>query len=153
MLPILRNIVAVVAGFLTGSAINMAILGLGPQVIPLPAGVDLSDTSDMHKFAENLKLLKPANFIAPWLAHAVGTLLGAFVAASIAASHKRKFALVIGVLFLLGGIAMVALVGGPLWFAVVDLVGAYLPMAYLGWLLACGKTRNSPTSPAPAASQ
>jgi hypothetical protein len=140
MPPILRNIMAVVAGFLIGSVLNMAIITVGPMVIPPPDGVDMSD---MDKFAENLKLLKPANFLAPWLAHALGTLAGAFVAARIAVRHKMKFALGISLFFLLGGIAMVAMFGGPLWFSVVDLVGAYLPMGYLGGNLA-GATKPQP---------
>lgn len=136
MPPILKYILAVVAGILIGSVLNMAIITVGPMVIPPPDGVDMSD---MDKFAENLKLLKPANFLAPWLAHALGTLVGAFVAARIAASHEMKFALAIGTFFLLGGIAMVVMFGGPLWFSVVDLIGAYLPMAYLGGGLAGAK--------------
>ncbi|MEZ6091897.1 MAG: hypothetical protein R3C05_28605 [Pirellulaceae bacterium] len=107
----------------------MAIITVGPIVIPLPEAVDMSD---MDKFAENLKLLKPVNFVTPWLAHALGTLVGAFVAARIATSHEMKIALGIGVLFLLGGVAMVATFGGPLWFSALDLIGAYLPMGYLG---------------------
>jgi hypothetical protein len=136
MPAILRNILAVVAGLLIGSVLNMAIITVGPILIPPPNGVDMSD---MDKFAENLNLLKPANFVAPWLAHALGTLVGAFVAAKIAASHKMKFALAIGVFFLLGGIAMVTMLGGPLWFSAVDLIGAYLPMGYLGGILAVAK--------------
>ncbi|EGF24461.1 hypothetical protein [Rhodopirellula baltica] len=141
MPTILRNILAVVAGLFLGSVLNMAIVTIGPILIPLPGGVDMSD---MDQFAENLKLLKPANFFAPWLAHAFGTLVGAFVAAKIAASHKMKFALGIGVFFLLGGITMAMTFGGPLWFIVLDLVGAYLPMGYLGGTLA-GATRPQPT--------
>ncbi|MCA9065242.1 MAG: hypothetical protein KDA96_19370, partial [Planctomycetaceae bacterium] len=80
----LKNMVAGVVGFLIGSVVNMTIVTVGPIIIPPPEGVDLSD---MDRFAENLKLLKPANFIAPWLAHAVGTLAAAFVAATLAASH------------------------------------------------------------------
>ncbi len=129
MRPIMRNTLAVIAGFLVGSMVNMAIISIGPMVIPLPEGVDLSETD---KFAENLRLLEPANFIAPWLAHAAGTLVGAYLAAQMAASHKMKLALGIGVLFLVGGVAMVSMFGGPVWFIVVDLVGAYLPMGYLG---------------------
>ena len=140
MPQILRNTLAVVAGIVTGSVVNMAIITVGPMVIPPPDGVDMSD---MDKFDENLKLLKPANFVAPWLAHALGTLVGAFVAAKIAASHKMKIALAIGVFFLLGGIAMVAMLGGPLWFSVVDLIGAYLPMGYLGGILAGAKKPQS----------
>lgn len=137
MPPILKNILAVFAGCLIGSVLNLAIISVGPMVIPPPDGVDMSD---MDKFAENLNLLEPANFIAPWLAHALGTLVGAFVAARIAASHKMKIALGIGVFFLLGGIVMVAMFGGPVWFSVLDLIGAYLPMGYFGGILAGAKT-------------
>jgi hypothetical protein len=136
MSRIMRNILAVIAGILVGSAINMAIITVGPMVISPPENVDMSD---MEKFAENLKLLKPANFIAPWLAHALGTLVGAFIAAKVAASYKMKFALGIGLFFLLGGITMVSMFGGPMWFAVLDLVGAYVPMGYLGGILGGAK--------------
>jgi hypothetical protein len=141
MPPILRNILAVIAGVVVGSVVNMAIITVGPMVFPPPEGVDMSD---MDKFAENLKLLEPANFIAPWLAHALGTLVGAFIAAKVAASHKMLFALGIGVFFLLGGIIMVSMFGGPVWFAVLDLIGAYLPMGFLGGMLV------GPKKPQPA---
>ena len=137
----LKNTLAVIAGFLVGSAVNMAIVTAGPLVIPPPDGVDMSD---MEKFAENLKLLQPANFIAPWLAHALGTLVGAYIAAKLAVSHKLKCALGMGVLFLLGGITMVSMFGGPVGFIALDLIGAYLPMGYLGGLLAGAKQRQLP---------
>ena len=140
MPQIFRNLLAVIAGLVVGSVVNMAIITVGPMVIPPPTGVDMSD---MDKFAENIKLLEPANFIAPWLAHALGTLVGAFTAAKVAASHKMKLALGIGVFFLLGGIMMVSMVGGPVWFAVLDLIGAYLPMGFLGGMLG-GAKRSQP---------
>ena len=133
MPPILRNILAAIAGIVIGSLVNMAIIVVGPLVIPLPEGVDLSNA---ETFAENLKRLAPINFLTPWLAHALGTLAGAFAAAKIAASHRMTLAFVIAAFFLCGGIMMVALFGGPLWFAVLDLLGAYLPMGYLGGFLA-----------------
>ena len=140
MPPIMKNLLAVIAGLVVGSVVNMAIISVGSIVIPPPTGVDMSD---MDKFAENIKLLEPANFIAPWLAHALGTLVGAFAAAKVAASHKMKFALGIGVFFLLGGIMMVSMVGGPVWFAALDLIGAYLPMGFLGGMLG-GAKRSQP---------
>ena len=133
MPPLLRNILALVIGFLAGSVVNMVIVVLGPMVIPWPDGVDLND---MDTFAENLKLLEPRNFIAPFTAHALGTLAGAWLAARVASCHKMKFALSLGVFFLLGGITMVVMYGGPTWFCVLDLVGAYLPMAWLGGRMA-----------------
>lgn len=139
MSPILRNLLAVIAGIFVGAALNMAIITVGPMLIPLPEGVD---PSDMENFAENLKLYKPVNFVAPWLAHALGSLVGAFVAAKLAASHKMLFALGIGAFFLLGGIAMVSMYGGPTWFAVLDLAGAYLPMGFMGGILGGSKTAS-----------
>lgn len=136
MNPILRNILAVLAGVIVGCIVNMALIVVGPMLIPLPEGVDMSD---MDKFAENLKLLTPVNFIAPWLAHALGTLVGAWITAKTAASHPMKFALGIGAWFLLGGVTMAVMYGGPVWFIVLDLAVAYLPMGYLGGVLAGAK--------------
>jgi len=134
-----KKVVAIGIGFLIGSMVNIAIVWAGPRVIPLPEGVDLSD---MEKVAENIQLLKPANFLAPWLAHAVGTLVGAFVAAKLSFENRLRPALVVGILFLLGGITMVFMVGGPVWFILLDLAGAYLPMAFLGaWLAGVQGTR------------
>ena len=139
MRAIWRNIAAVLAGILFGGLVNMAIIIAGPLVIPVPEGVDMSD---MEKFSENLMRLKPVNFLAPWLAHALGTLAGAFVAAIIAASHPRVWALVVSLFFFLGGIWMVTSYGGPAWFAVVDLVGAYLPAGLLGGKLGAVASRQ-----------
>ena len=88
-----------------------------------------------------MSLMEPKHFIMPFLAHALGTFVGAFFAAMIAARHKMKFAIAIGILFLMGGISMViSLSTSPLWFAFVDLVLAYIPIAYLGGKLAIKKT-------------
>ncbi|XZE46179.1 hypothetical protein SH467x_001452 [Pirellulaceae bacterium SH467] len=75
----------------------------------------------METFAENLQRLPAVNFIAPWLAHAMGTLAGAFVASNLAATNKHAIAIFMGTFFLLGGITMVLMVGGPVWFIVLDL--------------------------------
>jgi len=74
-------------------------------------------------------------FLFPFLAHALGALIGATIAGLIAATHKMKISLCIGVLFLLGGIVVNYMVGGPTWFAILDIVVAYIPMAWFGWKL------------------
>jgi len=133
MNPIVKNILAVIAGLIIGSSVNMGIIMLGGSIIPVPEGVD---TTDMESLKASMHLYQPKDFIFPFLAHAVGTLAGAFVAALIAASHKMKFALLIGIFFLLGGTIMVFLLPSPVWFNVLDLAGAYIPMAWLGFKLA-----------------
>lgn len=147
MPSVLRNVLAFVVGIVVGGAMNMALVVLGPILIPPPEGVDMAD---MDRFAENLKLLKPVNFIAPWLAHAGGTLVGAFLAAKLAASHGMKLALGVGVFFLLGGVTMVASYGGPLWFILLDLLAAYIPTGYFGGLLAGANRHHPETAAQPA---
>lgn len=140
MSPIAKNTLAVISGFVVGSIVNMALVNIGPHVIPLPEGADVST---MEKLSESMELFEPKHFVMPFLAHALGTLVGAFVAAKLAASHKMKFALFIGGFFLLGGIAAASMIGGPTWFTACDLVLAYLPMGYLGGTLASRKAQQT----------
>ncbi len=128
MNPILKNIIAVVAGFLCGSLVNGGIIMVSGSLIPPPDGADVTT---MEGLKASMHLFEPRHFLMPFLAHALGTLVGAFLAAKLAANHQLKFALVIGILFLAGGITNVILLPSPLWFSVLDLVAAYLPMAYL----------------------
>ena len=128
MNPILKNILAVILGWAVGSVVNMGLILLGHNIFPIE-GVD---PNDMNAFAEIMPTLGSKYFIFPFLAHALGTLTGALVAYSIADTHKIKMAMVIGVLFLIGGIAINYMLPGPIWFAVLDIVLAYIPMAWLG---------------------
>jgi hypothetical protein len=130
MHPIIRNILAILAGIALGSAVNMGIIMLSSSIIPPPEGADVT-TAEGLKAA--MPLFQPKHFLMPFLAHALGTLAGAALAARLAASYQQAIALSIGAFFLLGGIAAVFMVPAPLWFIVLDLVLAYLPMAYLGW--------------------
>jgi hypothetical protein len=54
-------------------------------------------------------------------------------------------AIIIGVLFFIGGIGNLMTVPHPTWFAVVDLI-AYLPAAFIGNLVAGIKMGSDETS-------
>ncbi len=129
MSPIIRNVIAVFLGVIIGAIVNSSIVSLGAGWFDLPKGVD---PNDVQSIKENIGSFEAKHFLNPFLAHSIGTLTGAIVATIIAASHKMKFALVIGAVFLVGGIMMVTMIGGPIWFILVDLLLAYLPFAYLG---------------------
>ena len=128
MNPVLKNILAVVLGWLIGSIVNMGLVVTGHSVYPIE-GVD---PNDIEAMAEVMPALGSEYFLFPFLAHALGTLVGAFIAAKIAVTHKMTFALVIGVIFLLGGIWVSTMIPAPTWFTATDLILAYLPMAWLG---------------------
>jgi hypothetical protein len=132
---ILRNILAIIAGIVVGGLVNLGIVMLGYKLIPLPPGVD---TSTMEGLKAAMPLFEAKHFIMPFAAHAIGTLVGALIAALIAVSHKMKFALAVGVWFILGGIAACLMIPAPTWFVALDLIVAYFPMAWLGGKLGSG---------------
>lgn len=132
MNPIIKNILAVIAGWFGGSVINMGLIQIGHALIPIE-GVD---TNNMDALAAVMPTLSFEYFIFPFLAHALGTLVGAVIAGLIAANNKMKFSLGIGGLFLLGGIMINYMLPGPTWFTFADIILAYIPMAWIGGKLA-----------------
>ncbi|MGE5355503.1 MAG: hypothetical protein ACM3PT_04625 [Deltaproteobacteria bacterium] len=130
MKNIVLNILAIIAGAVIGSLVNMGIIQVQGYFIPLPEGFDIKN------FAESIKLLETKHFVMPFIAHALGTLTGAFVAAVISPNKKFLVSLIIGALFLLGGISTIVMYGGPLWFSFIDLIFAYFPMAWVGYRIA-----------------
>ncbi len=134
MNPILRNILGVIAGMAVGMLINGGLINISGSLIPLPEGVD---PNDFESIKTNMHLYSPKHFLMPFLAHALGTLGGAFTMAKIAASHQVKLGLLIGAFFLIGGVMMVQMLPQtPTWFAALDILVAYLPMGWLGAKLA-----------------
>ncbi len=128
MPPLLRTIFAVIVGFAAGSALNMGIILISPHVVPPPPGVDVSKVESIRA---SLHLYEPKHFLFPFLAHAGGTLAGAWVACRLSASRSARPAWIIGGIFLLGGITAATMIPAPAWFIVLDLGAAYLPMAWL----------------------
>lgn len=128
MNPILKNVVAVISGVVLGSMVNISIIMVSGSIIPPPEGGDITT---MEGLKATMHLFGPKHFVFPFLAHALGTLVGALVAAKMAATRPRIMALLIGAFFFVGGAINVFSLGGPMWFNVLDLTMAYFPMAYL----------------------
>ncbi len=129
MNKIARNILAVLAGLVVGGKVNMILIENSARIIAPPSGVDVKTVEGLKA---GIHLFEPKHFIMPFLAHALGTFIGALLASIIAGSNHMRIALGIGVVFFIGGAVAVYMLPAPLWFNVVDLVFAYLPMAYLG---------------------
>jgi hypothetical protein len=122
---VIINISAVISGVLVGMIVNMGLIILGSSLIPIPEDFDPMNAINWES----------TNFIFPFLAHAIGTLVGAFLTAKIANSYHLPLAISIGVFFLIGGITMVYILPAPVWFICTDLIAAYIPMGYIGWII------------------
>jgi len=136
MKVVLQNLLAILGGLFLGSAVNMGIIMVSGSIIAPPEGVDVTNAESL---AESIHLFEPKHFIMPFLAHALGTLAGAIIALKIAATNGKSYAYVIGAVFLAGGIMMVLSVPSPMWFNIVDLGFAYLPMAWIATRLVSEK--------------
>ena len=129
MKRIIRLALAVLAGLVIGSLVNMSLIMVSGHLIPPPAGADVTTTEGLKA---SIHLFEPRHFIFPFLAHSLGTFVGALIATGLTPGRTPGPAYVVGCAFLLGGIISVVMLPAPLWFNVLDLVVAYLPAAWLG---------------------
>lgn len=132
-----RYLLSLFVGLVLGSMVNMGVLLLGFQINPMPEGLDVMNVEAYNKMAH---LLKFHHYMTPFFAHAIGTFVGAYLAAKITLDRKMVLAILIGILFMLGGILEVQSRVTPMWFTILDIGIAYIPMAYLGRVLAGEKT-------------
>ena len=133
MKGIVLNVLVFVACVFAGGIANGLIINYSGTIIPPPVGSNLT-TEEGLKAA--MAVMEPKHFIMPFLAHAIGTLVGAFFVTLFSKDRKLFRALLVGFLFFLGGAWMVFELPSPLWFDAVDLGLAYIPMAWIGYKLA-----------------
>lgn len=133
MKPIFKNILAVIVGWVVGSIANISLVELGHYLLPLK-GVD---TQNLEELSAALATVDYKYFFFPFLAHALGTLIGAVVAGTIA-TRKMTVAFIIGGIFFLGGVLVVFMIPTTTWFTILDLTFGYFPMAWIGGSIARG---------------
>lgn len=143
------NILAILLGVILGGIVNMALIIAGPMLVPPPEGVDVTSAESI---AASIHLFQPRHFLFPFLAHALGTLTGAVVALFVAKSHQRALAYGVSASFLIGGIVNSFAIPAPTWFIALDLIVAYIPMAWLAVRLhaaAVGRAASTEQTAAP----
>ena len=133
---IVRNVLAVVLGIVACFVAKFIIISISSSIIPPPEGMNMND---LESIKANAHLFQPKHFIMPFLDHSLGSLIGGLVAAFVAANRKITFALVLGAIHLVAGIIAAVIIPAPMWFIALDLVVAYIPMAYLGGVIAARK--------------
>jgi MFS family permease len=127
----LRNIFAVIVGFIVGSALNMGLIQLNMQVLfPAPTEMDINDPEQFNAYVATLPTLA---FVVVLFAHLGQSFVGGWVAARLGSSRPMLLAMIIGVLTLAGGIMAMMMIQGPGWM-IVELP-LYLVVAWVaGWL-------------------
>jgi hypothetical protein len=129
-MKIIKNAIIWIASILLGAISNSLILQFGLALIPPPPGANFNTPEGL---AASMPLLGPENFIAPFAAHAVGTLVSAVLLTWLLKSNSKNPALIAGLIFFAGGLYMVLILPSPLWFNLLDLSLAYFPMGLLGY--------------------
>ena len=112
----IRNAFAVLAGYIVGSSINMALIQLNMQKLYPPAeGIDVSDPAQFNSY---IATLPGAAFLVILAAHLAQSFVGAWIAARLGTSHTMILAMSIGVLSLAGGIMAMTMIEGPAWLMI-----------------------------------
>ena len=129
-MKILKHVIIWFASILVGAISNSFLLQLGLTLIPPPIGANFNTPEGL---AASMPLLDPEHFIAPFAAHALGTLVSAILLTWLLKSTSKNPALIAGLIFFAGGLYMILILPAPLWFNLLDLTLAYFPMGLLGY--------------------
>jgi len=128
----MKTLLLILVALILGGVFNSFLLNVGMEVIPPPLGYDMNDPSEL---AKAMAVMEPKHFLFPFLAHALGTLVGVVFFTYFSKSNKLIFPLLIAGLYFAGGLYMVFILPAPLWFDLTDLTIAYFPMAFIGYKL------------------
>jgi len=135
----MRDITAVLLGWIVGMVANMAFVFLSVALYPMPDGVTFNDKEGFAAYIETLPLTA---FLIILAAHLGQAFFGALVAAKISRKRPMVVAMIIGVLSLIGGYINMQSIPLPTWMWIempLYLVAAWFA-AYL--VISC----NCPTN-------
>ncbi len=113
MHPVLRSVIAVVAGAVVSAVVISLVEMVSSKMYPLPEGMDPNDLEALKKHVATL----PAGaFLMVLTAWFLGTLTGGVVACLIARRRSMVHACVIAVIFLAAAVFMMLVLPHPAWF-------------------------------------
>jgi hypothetical protein len=123
-----RSIVAVVVGAIVGAAVILGLQYLSSLVFPLPAGTDPSDPESM---AAAVAKMPVGALLALVFCYLIGTTVGAAAGARVSPSHPLLHGILVGLVFLAGGIANFLAIPHPWWVIVASSV-AFCVAPFIG---------------------
>lgn len=132
MRPILRSVLAVLAGVAVAAIVVAIVEAISTLVYRAPPGLNLADAAAMREFIRDL----PAGaFVFVLVGWALGTLTGAWTAARIANRSHLVHGNIIGTLLLGTGVANMLMLPHPAWVWVIGVI-AFVACGYAGGRLA-----------------
>ena len=126
MKPLVLTLLAAILGM----ALNGYLIAYSHLFVAPPVGADLTTEEGL---LAAMPLMEPKHYAMPFLAHALGTLLSAFLVSWWVRPATLQRSMLLGFVFLAGGLYMVRILPSPMWFNILDLGLAYLPVAYMGY--------------------
>jgi hypothetical protein len=132
---IIRRVLAVVAGFVTGGLLIFVGAQAGHLIWPPPEGLAellmSGERNDYEKARSILASASPLVFVPVLMAYALGAFGGGMVGARLAPRSPLWHALVVGVLLTIVNSLNVVFVPQPLWVTIVSFV-IFVPVALMG---------------------
>lgn len=130
MWPVIRSILAVIAGFIAASAVMMVVETVNGRLIYPDLGKRAQGVTDRQEIKAILASAPVGAFAVVLFGWVLGGVTGGFVATLISGKPRGRHALVLGVLLTLAGVANNLMLPPPLWFWIPTLV--FLPATYVG---------------------
>ncbi len=115
--PMLKTVLAVVAGVIAGGAIVFVTEAIGHSLFPPPADLDLSNPADVDRLMASLPAGAFAMVLLGWF---LGSFAGAYVAHAIA--KKRAAAWAVAAIFILFTTMNFFMIPHPLWMIVAGIL-------------------------------
>jgi uncharacterized membrane protein YagU involved in acid resistance len=69
----MKTLLLFLVALILGGVFNSLVLNFGMEIIPPPEGYDMNNPSEL---AKAMAVMEPKHFLSPFLAHALGTLVG-----------------------------------------------------------------------------
>lgn len=119
MSPLVRSVLAVLAGLMAAFIAIMVVQQLSAMLYPWPAGADPTDPAVLKAF---ISTLPPGAFLIVLLGYLLGALSGGYLAARLAPSRRSLHAGIIAVLLLVASIMNLTAIPHPTWFMGANLI-------------------------------
>ena len=125
---IVNRIFSILSGVVAGAIVIGILERVSNSMHPYPENLD---PIDLDAVANHISSLPMSAFITVLFAHAIGALVGGFIASKMAKVQKRSAALFVGLILLVAGVLNLVSIPHPLWFSIADVI-IYTPFALLG---------------------